>query len=970
LLVASHVAGAPDFYHGREPKVAVRISFDPELVELRRVSEYKLWVRTDSNASEGAGTWTQVGKTKPREQPIYFEAPDEGRYGLRASVVYENGQELFQPLGADEPQLWFVFDQTPPKLTWSDARGRRALGRKPTLELAWVADERQFGRAPVKLTYSLDDGQSWKPIAEKPARFGKDKLSWNVPREVSGAVLVRLSATDLAGNSSHEDLGLRYARGAILPASDADVVLEGKGGIVASAPKNDGDVKDGATRHGEKGDGDNEPDGDATELADAPTAEGAANDTDSDDTDSDDTDSDDTDSDDTGADDTGSDEPRALVRLVPLESTCLRGGTELAVRWETDDADLEKDPKLLERTALLEYSFDAPGSADVEWMLAAEAAVGAMGVPWIVPASTGDGLRLRLFVDGDEDGSTDTIDGLSIDATAPIVACDKVPEQAGGRLSLTIQGEDVGCSELDGVLAFVRKNGEEFWAPIDESASTWNVASGRVTLDLRKLPGATYDVYLAGRDALGNTAATPGAATKPMGTFALDTTPPTITAEMPVIDWVGGFETTIAVQFDLDDVTPPLVVEAREPDGDWREIHRLASLTGAREGLSVVLPVEVRELELRVRVTDSLGNEGTTTLGPREVRAPLVFTTIQEGAQLRPFSTESVAWTLHPAAAEIRDELRILVAYRLGAEGDWKQIYDKVPAGDGFDWVLPDGDIGAATDLAAPAAAGTVLRARLYRGTEMVGQVVSASFAIASFLKPVAISDVSMDAFEKGKSSETIYRLRRDERIADGATSDGSELSTTEANELSRFASEAQASYRNALELDANNHHASYALAMLLNDLDSSANAGEVASQLEKTIKVQPEHASALINLGAVAIQSGNFERARRALERAVQVKDSPLARFNLGLSLIFLEEPAEARGHFAKALEKDASRLAASAGDPAAPSVIPIGDAWFYTVYSYILEGDLGTARAVYRDHQDLIPAELKSVIEKELDG
>jgi len=937
-LVASPVAGAPDFYHGRDPKVAVRIAFDPSLVELRRVSRFKLWVRVDADSGDAgsSGMWAQVGETTPQEQPIHFEAPGDGRYGLRASVVYENGQELFRPLELEEPQLWYVVDRTAPRLTWNDAIGKRLFAQKPTLELAWTADDRQFGREPVRLSYSLDGGGSWKPIGQRDARSGADHLSWIVPREVSGAVRVRVSATDLAGNSSHDDLELRYSRGVVLPAGDGGAVVEGRDATVASAPR-----KDGA---GDTVAADAETDGPGLQVASGPSGDAAGPDP--------------VDEGTGGETRPGEDEAsRAPVRLLPPETTCLRGGGEFVVRWEAEAAAIDRDPELLDRVGLLEYSFDTPESEDAEWMLAGEAAVGAMGAAWLVPQSTDDGISLRLVVVGAEERSVDTIAGLSIDAAAPIVACTEIPEQVGGHLSLAIQGEDVGCSHLDAVLGFVRRKGEDLWTPMDESAVVWKGENSALELDLRQLPEATYDVFLVGRDAHGNTAATPGVATPAMGSFSLDKTPPAIVAQDPVTDWVGGFETSIGLELDAADARPPLVVEAREPDGEWREIRRLASLVGARDGIGVVVPVGVRELEMRVRVTDALGNQSTVTLGPRDVVPPLVFTTIEDGATLRPFSKETVAWTLHAAVAALRDELLVRVAYRLGAAGEWKRVHERLPADDGFEWVLPDGDGGAGRETQV------LLRARLYRGTELVGEVLSPSFGIAGFPELVAVSEASMKAYAKGKDIEAAYRRRRDEPGggASSAAAAGSGRSSADDAEMGQLAREARDAYHEALELDPNNHHASYAFAMLLNDLDATANAGEIASQLEKTIEVQPGHASALINLGAVAIRSGDFERARSVLERAIRVNDSPLARFNLGLSLMFLEKPAEARAQFERALQLDP-------GVSGADAAIPVGDAWFYTAYSYVLEGELGTARAVYREHEALIPAELKAVIEQEL--
>ena len=997
-LVVSSLDVSPDFFHTRERTVAVRVSFDPELLELRRVREYRLWWRGPTESA-----WRIACSATPEEQPMLFEASAPGRVALSASAVYDDGGEVFVPQSGQAPQAWLVIDETPPAIAWRGAHGQQVLGRAPTLELEWTAEEAQFGRDPMRLAYSVDGGLTWKPIGEKPARLGANRHSWRVPGEVSGDVIVRVTARDLAGNECGEEIALVYARGGLVPAAaPADLTPEGRGAIVAgadAAAASAAGADAAAASAGDAGDA-----GGGRRASAAAAGEVAVIDHD--------------------PVTAGGPELEAVVRLVPFASNCLRGASDVEVRWEIDAAAAPDLPA--QTAAILEYALDVDADVDADadsyadpgaavtttpdestpdrgralaWVLAGQAAVGDLTTTWRVPATTADRVRLRLVVPlppgaattaggpaaiatatGDRatadpaavprprlpaSDSIDELDGLSIDARAPLVRARALPELAGGTLALAIDWEDGGCGELAAVGVHLRRRGEEFWSALAaektalrlpaagaaNAAETRRAGSAAVAIDLRGLEETSYELFLTARDAVGNESAAPGPSSSAVGAFSLDATPPRLVIAPPVLDWIAGFETTIAIDLDVADTTPPLVIEAREDGGEWRELRRVATLSGI-EAVPVVLPIGPSEISLRVRVSDALGNEATATVDSRPLLGAIAWTTFvdstppaggatvdDDGAPAyRPFAKELVAWRLHPRAAELRDELRVRVAYRFAGDGEWTQVHESLPAEDAFEWVLPDGGLGRCQ-----------LRARLYRGADLVAETLSASFAIGAFLKPIELSEPSRRALEIAQSSETIFRLQLDELSRTG------ELTAATRAELDRVARESVAKYREAIELDANNYHAAYALAMLLNDLDPRANANEAIALLEKTIAVEPRHPSAGINLGAISIQTGDFERARSTLERALAIEESALARFNLGLALISLEEPEAARAEFARALASGSDR-------------VPAGDAWFYTVYSYVIEDRLDLARALYATRQDLIPQELRAVLEGEL--
>ena len=945
-LVVSGVGRQADFYHSKDAKLPVRISFDPALVELRRVKEYKLWVRTPTSPE-----WKVAVKGPANGDLLVFDAPYEGRFGLHASVVYNDGLELFNPGPTDSPQAWFVLDRTAPELAWDDAGEKRVLGHKPTIELSWTAKERQFGRAPLELEFSSDDGATWSTIGEHIARAGRSRFSWRPPGSVAGDVLVRVSATDLAGHSSSKTIALKYSPFGDLPPGDGVHRIEGDGELVADA-SSEGDHQGGDATSEIDGTGESE----VTDLDDENALAKADDDSEKVGEDAS------KDADSESAIDPEADLPDvvderidALVRLLEFESDCLRAGDEIVVRWDVTDQDVEKQPDLLDRLATLEYS---SGAESDEWTLIGEIEVGELALPWMLPAESAMGVALRLTVNLPEnESSTHTIAGFSIDASAPRVTVTTVPEQAGGKLSLALSGDDEGCGGVAAVRVFLRTKTEEFWTPLEEARTTWSPTEKTLALDLRELPQTKYDVFLAARDALGNSAPEPGPSSSPVGSFTLDTTPPKIALDEPVLDWVSGFETAITATIDLADCTPPIIVEGREiVDGiapsEWKELRRLASLSEVTNGIPVQLPQARGQVELRVRVRDALGNPTEATIGPRAVHAPLTLTTFQKSGEYPSFAKESVAWTYHPVAAEVRDQLRVRVAYRAGAlvdgVGEWTQIHDKSPADDGFEWVLPDGD---------PSGSGAgdsfLLRVRLYRGEDLVAETNSAPFRIGAFLKPVAISPESMQQYDLGRGKITVLDFEREEIYESGEAP-----SETKSAELTRIAGEARKYFEKALELDGKNHLAAFALAKLLKEIDGAANLNQIIRCLETTVALQREHAEAWSYLGAILIDKREYDRARASLEEAIRIQDTAAARYNLGVSLIFLRKPVEARAQFAIAIK-----------DGSVPEDT-IGDAWFYTANAYIQEGQLGRARAIYQEKRDLIPADFRANLAKRLES
>ena len=72
-------------------------------------------------------------------------------------------------------------------------------GTKGTAIISWSAADKNLGPKPITLSYSDTGKGMWTPIAANLTNSGR--YMWQMPSSVSGRFLVRVEATDLAGNT-------------------------------------------------------------------------------------------------------------------------------------------------------------------------------------------------------------------------------------------------------------------------------------------------------------------------------------------------------------------------------------------------------------------------------------------------------------------------------------------------------------------------------------------------------------------------------------------------------------------------------------------------------------------------------------------------------------------------------------------------------------------------------------------------
>jgi hypothetical protein len=128
--------------------------------------------------------------------PYVLDVKDDGRYGI--TLVPRNGLGVCRqpPLPGELPQAWVEVDTTRPVVRIGQISfvvGEQAK----VLSITWVAEDRNLGSQPVRLSYADKPQGPWRMIAQ--TENGGYYL-WRLPPQMPGSFFVRVEATDTAGN--------------------------------------------------------------------------------------------------------------------------------------------------------------------------------------------------------------------------------------------------------------------------------------------------------------------------------------------------------------------------------------------------------------------------------------------------------------------------------------------------------------------------------------------------------------------------------------------------------------------------------------------------------------------------------------------------------------------------------------------------------------------------------------------------
>lgn len=156
------------------------------------VGKVELWMTADKGAS-----WQRAGEDVDRRSPAEIDLPGEGLYGIRLAVTNGNGFGGATPAPGDTPHSWIEVDTTAPVVQLRDIDPMTSGG---TLEIRWVATDKNLSAEPINLYYATKREGPWQPLARNVKNDGSYR--WGFPHDAGNQFFVRLEVTDQAGNST------------------------------------------------------------------------------------------------------------------------------------------------------------------------------------------------------------------------------------------------------------------------------------------------------------------------------------------------------------------------------------------------------------------------------------------------------------------------------------------------------------------------------------------------------------------------------------------------------------------------------------------------------------------------------------------------------------------------------------------------------------------------------------------------
>ena len=148
--------------------------------------------------------YTRDGREWHREEnltqarPYVVKVDEDGLYGLTLIAKSKTGMSVEPPRPGDTPQIWVEVRTTKPEVRLvSTDPSANATSRSLTVH--WSATDKYLGARPITLSYSEKPEGPWVPFASNIENTGS--YVWEMPSTAPRRLLVRVDATDDAGNT-------------------------------------------------------------------------------------------------------------------------------------------------------------------------------------------------------------------------------------------------------------------------------------------------------------------------------------------------------------------------------------------------------------------------------------------------------------------------------------------------------------------------------------------------------------------------------------------------------------------------------------------------------------------------------------------------------------------------------------------------------------------------------------------------
>jgi len=144
-------------------------------------------------------SWEKLGEDRDPRNPIEFDLPGEGLFGVSLAVSNGRGFGGNPPAPGDAPEWAIEVDLTKPTARLMEIRSS-SEGEAGCMLINWNAQDKNLAAEPIDLYYGVSREGPWQPIAKGLKNDGQYR--WAVPANAGAEAFIRLVARDGAGNAT------------------------------------------------------------------------------------------------------------------------------------------------------------------------------------------------------------------------------------------------------------------------------------------------------------------------------------------------------------------------------------------------------------------------------------------------------------------------------------------------------------------------------------------------------------------------------------------------------------------------------------------------------------------------------------------------------------------------------------------------------------------------------------------------
>ncbi len=149
--------------------------------------------------SDRGHTWRKEDARQAATLPVAFDAESDGLYGLYLVLHNATGASAPPPVVGTAPQKWVHVDRSAPLVQVLGLRPDEHFAVNREIHIRWVARDDNLPNRPVKLYYRCEQTKVYQLVADLLAAESSHR--WTVPMLASGRIEVKVTASDLAGNT-------------------------------------------------------------------------------------------------------------------------------------------------------------------------------------------------------------------------------------------------------------------------------------------------------------------------------------------------------------------------------------------------------------------------------------------------------------------------------------------------------------------------------------------------------------------------------------------------------------------------------------------------------------------------------------------------------------------------------------------------------------------------------------------------